>query len=424
MPAAQPDPGAKPTRKASKPKTAPTAKGAAELDLADLVNELRFLKGLVVGLQEEVLSLKETPKPESGSPASEPGMLSEPALNLADFEANTDSVSYDQDALAVEFLEETLPLPQPEELEETPAPIFQVEQDSVIEPPPIDYNDSAGPFQPFDPHSFAEDFSIAFEDPIPIDWAKWAEEEPSSEPLAGQRDEEAAESLEALAVNHPDLIETVLAFNAQHPPDFVVESPFDKMAESLSVKFEDHGVKVKIPETPLPLTTAHDIMAELVAEAVQNQAVAAEEAVAEVEPVIALDGLFPQSKIGGPEASFSTDIDTTPPVIDPEVLAQIPALSTIRACLLPLSIEEGTVTCGIPKPIDYDAIKTFEEETGLKVAMKPMGLREVVHGLREGYATKDEENFRTSLLSGAAPPEPITLQERMLASIPFLKAKK
>ncbi len=424
MPAAQPDPAAKPARKASKPKTAPSVKGAAELDLADLITELRFLKGLVVGLQEEVLSLKEAPRPDSANHASEPEEVSEPASILADFESNIDSSDDDQDTPAVEFLAENLHVPEHEELEETPAPVFQVEQDSVIEPPPIDYNDSAGPFQPFDPNSFAEDFSIAFEDPIPIDWAKWAEEEPSSEPLAGQRDEEAAESLEALAVNHPALIETVLAFNAQHPPDFVVESPFDKMAESLSVKFEDHGVKVKVPETPLPLTTAHDIMAELVAEAVQNQAVAAEEASVGAEPVIALDSLFAQSKLENPEASFSADIETTPPHIDPEVLAQIPAISAIRACLLPLSIEEGTVTCGIPKPIDYDAIKAFEEETGLKVAMKPMGLQAVVHGLREGYATKDEENFRTSLLSGAAPPEPITLQERMLASIPFLKAKK
>lgn len=417
MPAAQPDPVAKSARKTSKPKAATSNKAAAELDLADLVNELRFLKGLVVGLQEEVLSLKEKPVSNSDGQGFELEELAEAAADPADLASKAEEAD-------TEFSEGIEPQASQEVQEETPAPIFQVEQNSEVEPPPIDYNDSAGPFQPFDPHSFAEDFSIAFEDPIPIDWAKWAEEEPSTEPLTGQRDEEVAESLEALAVNHPSLIETVLAFNAQHPPDFVVESPFDKMAESLSVKFEDHGVKVKVPETPMPLTTAHDIMAELVAEAVQNQAVAAQEASLGAEPVIALDGLFPQSNIEGPEASFSIETDLTPPHIDPEVLAQIPAISAIRACLLPLSIEEGTVTCGIPKPIDYDAIKVFEEETGLKVAMKPMGLREVVHGLREGYATKDEENFRTSLLSGAAPPEPITLQERMLASIPFLKAKK
>lgn len=413
MPSAQPDPVVKPTRKTSKPKTAPKTKVADSLDMADLMTELRFLKGLVVGLQEEVLRLKEDPKQAANAethgsaPEKEPPLFPDLPIELS---------------LVGQTSAETQ---RQEEHKENPAPIFQVEPDSAPMPPPVDYDDSGGPFQPFDLNNFADDFSSALEDPIPIDWAKWIEEEPADDPASGFGEEDISESLEALAADNPSLIESVLAFNAQHPPDYIVETPFDKLAESLSVKFEDHGVKVELPASMQSQPTAHDIMAELVAEAVQGQAVAAASGRNEPEPVIALDGLFQQSLIDGPESSFgeSEQSQNTPAKLDPEVLRQIPALATIRACLLPLSIDESTVTCGIPKPIDYDAIKAFEEETGLKVAMKPMGLKEVVHGLRDGYSTKDEENFRPALLSGAAPPEPITLKERVLASIPFLKAK-
>lgn len=414
MPSAQPDPVAKATKRTSKAKGSTSGKETPGLDAADLLTELQFLKGLVVGLQEEVLNLKQAP---AAMPAPEPQPAEPPAFVDLPEELALPSEPSQEDILDSQ-----------EEPESAPAPIFQVEPKPDLELPPIDYDESGGPYLPFDPASFADDFHLALEDPVPIDWAKWVEEENSNDDLLGSTEGDISESLEALAAEHPSLIENVLAFNAQHPPDYFVETPFEKLTESLSIKFEDHGVKVHLPPTPQNQPTAHDIMAELVAEAVQGQAVAAGDgSTSEPEPVIALDSIYSGSLPQGEQAGFGQDdglADEADPVLDPDVLAQVPAIEAIRACLLPLSIEEGVVTCGIPKPIDYDAIKEFEEQTGFKVSMKPMGLRQVIHGLRQGYATKDEENYRASLLSGAAPPEPITLKERVLASIPFLKAEQ
>ncbi len=407
MSSAQPDPVTKPTRKRSQPKSAPAGKASEGLSTADLLTELQFLKGLVSGLQEEVLNLKQVPTIEGESRPE----AQEPPSPIDLFEEVSPAVSEPEAFNKI----------KQEEPESDSAPIFQVEPNPDVKLPPIKYDDSAGPYQPFDPASFEEDFVAALEDPLPIDWAKWVEEENDLSTPYGLGEEEIKTSYEQMAAKHPSVIETVLAYNTQYPPDFEVESPFNAQIKAVPTQ-----PKEQIPQAP---QTAHDIMAELVAEAVQGQAVAAaaEAEMPEPEPILALSEMFPNTAEDESEPALlaqDDSVDQAKPLLDPAVLAQIPALAAIRACLLPLSIEEGTVTCGIPKPIDYDAIKTFEEETGLKTAMKPMGLREVVYGLREGYAVKHEESYRTSLLSGAAPPQPITLKERLLASIPFLKAEK
>lgn len=373
------------------------------------------MKGLVVGLQEEVLNLKTgkaLPPPED-----------EALLNAQGESEDQSEAELADELVAIESVEDE---DLQEEPEKDPAPIFQVEPEPVPELPPIEYDDSAGPFKPFDPDNFAEDFVSALEDPLPVDWSGWIDDESAEELVGSFVDEELEKGLEVLAENHASLIEQVLAFNSENPPDFVQETPFNKLAESLTEKPFDFAAASTTGSVSLPTASAHDIMAELVAEAIQGQAVEAVDGSFEPEPPVALAEIFPQSLIESPDGysnlTVSSEDSTAKP--SPEVLAQIPALAAIRACLLPLSIEGGVVTCGVPKPIDFDAIKLFEEETGLRVSMNPMGLLEVVHGLREGYATKDEENYRASLLSGAAPPEPITLKERVLASIPFLKAEQ
>lgn len=440
MPSAQPDPASKPPRKAAKPKT--VAKSAAsELSIGDLLTELSFLKGLISGLQQEVFELKKagSVRPladhshhhlplqihEEEEREDEEPVQPEPSWVLAGSqELTSQEMELAMGAMAA------IPDEEPD--------ILHFQQNQQSGHPDEEEQEDYGTFAPFEPGSFAEDFAAAFESPVPIDWGKWAAEEEEDEVLSAQSRLESAktdgDALQEMIKRHSGLVEGVIQFNIETPPDFLVDSPFNEAVEKLGLVKAAEAKPLGAPANALqPVQTAHDIMAELVAEASAAPAVPAS-GFEEPLDLPVLSG-FPSdfsdnSTSLGKGASGLEDLSFAPPTgspstrsryVNPETLAHVPALEAIRACVLPLMLADGQLTAGAPKPYDQEAIQSFEEATGLKVILQPMAIQDVIEGLREGYSTRDGDDFRSSLLSGAAPSMPMTLLERALSLIPFLQ---
>lgn len=414
MPPAQPSPAEKPTRRSAKQKPEPTAAAAAP-EPADLMTEIQFLRGLIEGLQKEVADLRAERQTEHQVVAQ-----GEKPLGIAHNPLTSEAV--------------VLELPRFEE----PLADFQ-ESEPDLEPEPA--NETEAVYAPYEPLAFAEDFAAAFDDPEPIDWGNWSESDGSEGALEASADwsesDDDEKALGELVQRHPGLIEEVIAFNQLNPPDFDAGPSFDLAVRQADTEGRiDRGrgsTLVQPADEPMP--SVHDLMAELVAEASMSPAVVGSE-----DPFDAstedLSGFAHHEgtsfsnpsmpSFGEEDFSYApASPNLCPPKrLDDEIIQRAPALAAIRACLLPLDLKEGELTAGAPRPYDLEAIKEFEIETGLKVQLVPMTLEEVIQGLREGYSTKDEEEFRCRLLSGAAPPVPKTLLERASEFLPFLKRSR
>mgnify|MGYP001468064499 CR=1 FL=1 len=411
MPPANPSPAERPARRTARQKPAPQKEAQASTELSDLLTEIRFLKGLVENLQQEVIDLRadrsdRTPATDS----SEPEPVFAKNLPERDF--------------AVEFAEAMAG-----SCEEASIGELEAGSESVYE--------TEGEFAPFEPDVFAQDFALAFDSPEPIDWGSWSEDDESPEAPEFLDSWDAAEGDDTAMVDmikrHPVLIKDVLSFNRHNPPDYAEESSFDD-----AVRRADHDSLMSGADDPEPivmesqaLPTAHDLMAELVAEASKSQAVMGAPGFdapppADLsdfgEPKDASDPLF-DLEYSGADLSYAPafPLRHTSKRLSEEILERIPAVPAIRACLLPLDLDDGVLTAGAPKPFDMEAVEEFEKAVGIKVTLKAMPIEDVIYGLREGYDTRDEDDFRAPLLSGAAPSVPRTLMERALELLWFLK---
>lgn len=411
MPAANPSPAEKPARRSAKHKPVLQAAGGVEDSAADLVTEISFLRGLIENLQREVSELK-----------------SERQLDQSGIRLSVESSG----AGALQQCPEPDPL-EPLRLDE---PQEDPTQSSTEPEEPADSG-----FSPFEPQAFATDFAVAFEAPEPIDWGKW------SEPDAGEADLQDQDSwsldgssdpaLDELVRRHPALIEEVLAFNRVNPPDFEDEPPFHLAVRRADpegqIGGEGGSEALRLSEAPPP--GVHDLMAELVAEASQAPAVSGSadfaspmpedlSGFAQEEP--AQFAQFSGSFFESEDCSYAPAAPDRPLPrrLESEVIERVPAVAAIRACLLPLELAGAELRAGAPKPFDLEAIAEFESQTGLKVQLVLMPLDEVIQGLREGYSTKDEGEFRLRLLSGAAPSVPKTLLERASEFLPFLRRSR
>lgn len=407
MPPANPSPAERPARRRAKQKPAREASSAAA-EPADLLTEIQFLKGLIEGLQREVAELKSVKKEHSND-----GILPEESVSSEGSFGENSSSSI-----------------------EVPAHLIQPDREDFLEPAP-----ESEIFSPFEPQAFAQDFTAAFESPEPIDWGRWSEPDPTQEggldPDSWSSGELTDPALDEMVTRHPGLIEDVIAFNRLNPPDYEEESPFDKAvkrADQTGQTWRNQGSEaLKLSEAPSP--SVHDLMAELVAEASQSPAVSGAAGFESPLPDD-LSGFAHDEATGySPvhDSSFRQDdfsyapasADQHPPKrMEADLIERVPAVAAIRACLLPLDLSEGVLRAGAPRPFDLEAIEEFESQTGLKVSLMPMPLEEVIQGLREGYSTRDEEEFRLRLLSGAAPSVPKTLMERASEFLPFLKRAK
>lgn len=412
MPPANPSPAERPARRSAKQK--PDQQAAAVRDgSADLLTEISFLRGLIEGLQREVADLR-AERPE-GVTRTDPALASQ----------NPEGLCSVDEPLIPELASAGDGFQGAKTVDSQGTPLYE----------------EAGDFAPYEPKEFAQDFAVAFEDPEPIDWGKWAEndgnddsaEEEDSWSTRGSEDP----ALDELVRRHPGLIEDVIAFNKLNPPDYEDGPSFD-----LAVKRANHGSLLNgdgrsdsLKLDASPPASVHDLMAELVAEASQSPAVSgaagfesplpddlsgfAHDEATGYAPVH--DSTFRQDDFSYAPASA----DQHPPKrLEADLIERVPAVAAIRACLLPLDLSEGVLRAGAPRPFDLEAIEEFESQTGLKVSLMPMPLEEVIQGLREGYSTRDEEEFRLRLLSGAAPSVPKTLMERASEFLPFLKRAK
>lgn len=437
MPSAQPDPASKPPRKAAKPKSA-AKPASAELGIGDLLTELSFLKGLISNLQHEVTQLKQSDSARTSTPQVRllPNQDHEEGPHDEGSSPESAWIQAGSQELTSQEMDWAMGSMTPLTDEELDLPSCEEEEATQVEEEPEDL----GVFAPFEPESFAEDFAAAFEAPVPIDWAKWAAVEEPEEPETPKSRLDSAkkdgDDLQEMIQRHAGLVEKVIEFNEENPPDFFVDSPFDEAVRKMGLtKAADSAPKSASSKPLQPLQTAHDIMAELVAEASVAAAVPGGGQPEDLQ-LPDLSG-FPSDFAGavggfGQSGEALEDYSYAPPTdrptgrsvhLNPDVLIQVPAVQAIRACLLPLKMEEGQLIAGAPKPYDLEAVQLFEEATGMKVRLQAMPIQEVIQGLREGYSTKDGEDFRSSLLSGAAPSVPMTFIERTLSFIPFLQRK-
>lgn len=270
-------------------------------------------------------------------------------------------------------------------------------------------------FAPFDPDSFAEDFSNAVANPVPVPLEEPEDEAPPQ--VRSRLDLHVPEIKRIyleMAKRYAPLVRDIQEFNIENPPDFVAED--DLLAELVSESPELIAAPepatsrpepaFALPEPPAsapgPITLSDAEMEELVREAALSEAASSESRPPfsqepEPEAAMAWPPADPETAFAMPSGSGRPDAWSP----EPEALALVSSACAAAALALPLRIEEGQLVCLVAKPFDEEAIGTLELEANMPVRREPGSISDVVGALRRAYSENTEEYARGSLLLGA-----------------------
>jgi hypothetical protein len=373
----------------------------------DLQEQVERLSSLVASLQSQISELSH---PRSADlDLSEELSISEalPVSQMAETEAPSSSEPRSKKRPKAAPPKETAPQEeQTQALEDEVLASAAGVQPPVEEGPDPAFSDGKGPFRPFDPMDFADDFDLAVSSPEPIDWELFAHEEEEMEPSeAFDSPEEERRLYEEMLENHPSLLPAIKRHNVANPPDYVVKDRFWEVVEEregvdLLSSLVDGGPEDDFASADLPFDQS--ILDDLLAEAAM-----AEAAPPEPEPFADFDiSGWKEAMAGARPEPEQDELDVLPPLGDQpssDALESVPALLAVRALALPFRIEEGRLLCRVARPFDEEALSDLREACALPVDVEPYPISLVVTGLRRAYSDGTDGTARADLLEGAAP---------------------